>query len=289
MTEQFSIGILGGSGLYQMAALKDVREIEIDTPFGKPSDHLITGTLSGQRVVFIPRHGRGHVLNPSEVPYRANIYALKMMGVQYVVSVSAVGSLQEKFAPGHVVIPDQLIDFTKGKRETTFFEKGVVAHVGVADPTSPEMRDPLAQAVIEAGGTVHRGGKLITIEGPRFSTRGESNLYRQWGLDIIGMTACPEAFLAREAEMAYAIMAHVTDYDVWREGEEAVSAASVFETFHHNLEIAQQALVSLMPKLAAIQSAEAHHALKGARATAPNRIPDDWQRYLSPLLTHLLD
>ncbi|MBI5929344.1 MAG: S-methyl-5'-thioadenosine phosphorylase [Chloroflexi bacterium] len=289
MAEQFNIGIIGGSGLYQMEALKDIQEISVDTPFGRPSDHLITGTLSGQRVVFIPRHGRGHVLNPSEVPYRANIYALKLMGVKYVVSVSAVGSLQEAFAPGHVAIPDQLVDFTKGQRDATFFEKGVVAHVGVADPISPELRGLLAEAVVEAGGTVHRDGKLITIEGPRFSTRGESNLYRQWGLDIIGMTACPEAFLAREAEMAYAIMAHVTDYDVWREGEEAVSAASVFETFHHNLKLAQEALVKLMPKIARLQSAEAHHALRGARATAPNRIPDDWHDHLAPLLKNLLN
>lgn len=289
MVEQLNIGIIGGSGLYQMQALEDRQEIPLDTPFGKPSDHLIMGTLNGQRVVFIPRHGRGHVLNPTEVPYRANIYALKMMGVKYVVSVSAVGSLQQSFAPGHVVIPDQLVDFTKGKREVTFFEKGVVAHVGVADPISHELNEPLAQAVSEAGGTVHRGGKLITVEGPRFSTRGESHLFRQWGLDIIGMTACPEAFLAREAEMAYAIMAHVTDYDVWREGEEAVTAQSVFETFHHNLQIAQQALVNLMPKIAALQSAEAHHALRGARATAVNQISSAWREQLSPLLKNLID
>lgn len=263
MTDQIRIGIIGGSGLYNMNALTDVYEKEIDTPFGAPSGPITIGTITGEKVAFIARHGQGHTLNPSEVPYRANIYALKSLGVEYIVAVSASGSLREEFAPGHFVIPDQLIDFTKGKRETTFFENGLVAHVGVADPFCDQIRTLIGEALTEAGATVHMGGKFITIEGPRFSTKGESQLYRQWGLDIIGMTTSPEAFLAREAEICYAVMSAVTDYDVWH--EEEVTAEAVMKTFAQNVRLAQQAVINVVPKIAQLtEPAAAHNALKGA-------------------------
>lgn len=271
MAEQIQIGILGGSGLYGMSALTDVEEVMMDTPFGKPSGAITTGKINGVRVAFLARHGKGHVLNPTEVPYRANIYAMKMLGVRYIVAVSACGSLREDFAPGHVVIPDQLLDFTKGGRAVTFYENGLVAHVGVADPFCETLRGILAQGVKKAGGTVHVGGNFITVEGPRFSTKGESKLFRTWGMDIIGMTTSPEAFLAREAEISYAVMAHVTDYDVWH--EEVVTAAKVIETFSHNLAVAQQAIVNVVPKIAALRDdTPAHNAFEGALTTHPDAV-----------------
>lgn len=273
MAEQVRIGIIGGSGLYAMESLSNVSEINVDTPFGNPSGLITVGTIAGIRVAFLARHGKGHVLNPSEVPYRANIWALKSIGVEYIVAVSAAGSLQERFEPGHVVIPDQLIDFTKGKRDATFYENGLVAHVGVADPFCLEIRALLAEAVYEAGGTVHYGGNFITVEGPRFSTRGESNLFRQWGMDIIGMTTSPEAFLAREAEICYAVMAHVTDYDVWHEDEEAVTAEAVMKQFQSNLKVAQNSIMNAIPKLGAMTGETgAHRAFEGSLTTRPSYI-----------------
>ena len=244
------IGIIGGSGLYQMEGLEDTEERHIDTPFGAPSDALLIGTLAGVRVAFVARHGRGHRLMPTEVNYRANIYALKSLGVEQVISVSACGSLREHLHPGEVVVPDQLFDFTK-KREYTFFGQGLVTHISVADPFCPRLSALLADAVAEAGGTVHRGGRYITIEGPRFSTKGESHTFRSWGMDIIGMTTSPEAFLAREAEMCYAVMAHVTDYDVWHETEEPVTAEIVIRTLQKNNALAQEAIRLVLPRLAA--------------------------------------
>lgn len=289
MTDSIRIGVIGGSGLYRMKALQDVEEHDIDTPFGKPSDKVVTGTIAGQKVAFIPRHGRGHVLNPTEVPYRNNIYALKALGVKYLIGVSACGSLREEYAPGHVVIPDQLIDFTKGKREVTFFENGLVSHIGVADPFCVQLRPLLADAVAEAGGTVHRQGKFITIEGPRFSTRGESHLFRSWGMDIIGMTTSPEAFLAREAEICYAVMAHVTDYDVWHETEEEVTVEMVIKAFQQNLELAQNALEIVIPKVAALQeAASAHSALKSSLTTSKTHVSDKQREKLKPFLKNLL-
>jgi 5'-methylthioadenosine phosphorylase len=242
------IGVIGGSGLYQMEGLEDVHEIRITTPFGDPSDTLIAGRIEGVPVVFLPRHGRGHVYTPTEVPYRANIHALKQLGVDKVISISACGSLREHLHPGDIVVPDQLFDFTKN-RTNSFFGEGLVAHVSVADPFCPALSMLLFDAVTAAGGTVHRGGTFITIEGPRFSTRGESLVYRQWGMDIIGMTASPEAFLAREAGMCYATMAHITDYDVWHESEEPVTVEMVIQVLHHNVGLAQQALRLLVPRL----------------------------------------
>jgi 5'-methylthioadenosine phosphorylase len=264
--EYVQIGVIGGSGLYQMAALRDVEQYNIATPFGSPSAPIIVGTLHGKRVAFIPRHGIGHVHTPSTVPYRANIYALKVLGVSRVIAVNACGSLREDYAPGHIVIPDQLFDHTKADRGRSFFDEGLVAHVGVADPFCTTMNNLAAQAVRAAGGTVHEGGTYITIEGPRFSTRGESNIYRQWGCSIIGMTTCPEAFLAREAEMCYTTMSHVTDYDVWH--NEPVNVEMVVKTLHANLEIAQAAVANLVRYIEEDEPCACHTALDNAIMTA---------------------
>ena len=278
------IGIIGGSGLYQMEGLTDVEERRVSTPFGDPSDALLIGTLEGVRVAFLARHGRGHRIMPTEVNYRANIYALKSLGVEQVVAVSACGSLREHLHPGEVVIPDQLLDFTK-KREYTFFGNGLVAHIGVADPFCPRLSAILADAVEEAGGTVHRGGRFITIEGPRFSTKGESFTYRAWGMDIIGMTTSPEAFLAREAEMCYAVMAHITDYDVWHETEEPVNVEMLLATLRANARLAQEAIRILVPRLAAAErDCECKDTLATALITQRDLIPKDLLERLRPIV-----
>lgn len=243
------LGVIGGSGLYAMSGLSNAQTLELDTPFGKPSAPLILGNLAGQQVVFLARHGIGHHIPPSEVNYRANLYALKSMGVERVISISACGSLREDYAPGSIVIPDQIFDFTH-KRERSFFGDGLVVHVGSADPFCAELSDMAAIAASAAGVQVHKGGTFITIEGPRFSTKAESALFRSWGMAIIGMTACPEAFLAREAEMSYAIMAHVTDYDVWHVSEKPVSVDMVIRTLLQNTSAAQKAIELLVSALA---------------------------------------
>lgn len=283
------LAVIGGSGLYQMEALTEIEEFVITTPFGDPSDVILVGKLHGRRVAFLPRHGRGHVLSPSEIPYRANIFALKTLGVRYIVAVSACGSLRQDYAPGHIVVPDQLFDHTKG-RTGTFFGRGLVAHISLAHPLSPEMSQIIAQSCRVAGGTVHEGGTFITIEGPRFSTKGESNLYRQWGMSIIGMTTCPEAFLAAEAEIAYSVMAHVTDYDVWHESEEPVTVEMVIKTLQHNTRIAQNAighLVQTMDEWAG--DFPAHHTLQDALISDRARVPAQIKRDLAPLVGKYLD
>lgn len=277
--------VIGGSGLYNMPSLTDVEEKEFDTPFGKPSDAIITGKLHGKQIAFLPRHGRGHMLNPSEVPYRANIYALKSLGVKYIIAVSACGSLREDLAPGHIVIPDQIYDNTKGKRDSTFFNTGLVAHISLAEPLSPELSKVLASKVKQASGTVHEGGTFITIEGPRFSTKAESNLYRQWGMSIIGMTSSPEAFLAAEAEIAYACMAHVTDYDVWHESEEAVTVEMVIRVLQNNTTLAQKAISLLVESMDDWRSNfAAHHGLKDSILTNPQAISDKAKARLGLLI-----
>ncbi|MBP7999955.1 MAG: S-methyl-5'-thioadenosine phosphorylase [Chloroflexi bacterium] len=282
---QIELAIIGGSGLYNIPELQAVKEVRVRTPFGDPSDAIITGTLLGRKVAFLPRHGRGHGHSPSELPYRANIYALKTLGVKYVVAVSACGSLREDYAPGHVVMPDQLFDFTKGIRGRTFFGNGLVAHVGVAHPFSPEMNQAVSQAVRQAGGTVHEGGTFITVEGPRFSTIAESTLFRQWGMSIIGMTTSPEAFLALEAEMAYACMAHVTDYDVWHETEGPVSVEMVIRTLQRNTALAQRAIRYLVEKMDEwAGDFPAHQALKDAIITDRSKISPTILRDLQPLV-----
>ncbi|MCB8920515.1 MAG: S-methyl-5'-thioadenosine phosphorylase [Ardenticatenaceae bacterium] len=278
------LAVIGGSGLYKMDGLSDIAEITVDTPFGSPSDVITVGTLHGRRIAFLPRHGRGHTFNPSEVPYRANIFALKSLDVRYIISVSACGSLREDFAPGHVVVPDQLFDHTK-KRETSFFSGGLVAHVSVANPFSPELSQVIANATRAVGGTVHEGGTFITIEGPRFSTKGESHTYRQWGMSIIGMTTSPEAFLAAEAEIAYGVMAHVTDYDVWHENEEAVTVDAVIRVLQQNTVLAQNAISKITATMGEwAGNFAAHSAMKDAIITDRQKIPDDVKLELSPLV-----
>ncbi|MCC7206868.1 MAG: S-methyl-5'-thioadenosine phosphorylase [Anaerolineae bacterium] len=283
--ESVRFAIIGGSGLYTMPELSDVREVPINTPFGPPSDTVRIGTLGDERVAFLPRHGRGHVLTPGEVPYRANIFALKSLGATHVIGVSACGSLKEELAPGHVVIPDQLFDFTKDERGRTFFGHGLVAHIGVADPFCPELSAMLAESVAETGATVHRGGAFVTIEGPRFSTRAESQVWRGLGFSIVGMTTSPEAYLAREAEMAYAIMAHVTDYDVWHQTEAAVTTEMVLSVFQKNITLAQQAVVRTIHKLTAnAPVCSCHSALAGAMATSPDKISAEMRQRLEPII-----
>jgi 5'-methylthioadenosine phosphorylase len=282
------IGVIGGSGLYQMEGLTDVEERYIATPFGDPSDAIVIGTLEGVRVAFVARHGRGHRIMPTEVNYQANVFALKSLGVEQVISISACGSLREHLHPGDVIVPDQLFDFTK-KRTYTFFGEGLVVHAGVAEPFCSRLSTLLAETVEKAGGTVHRGGRFITIEGPRFSTKGESFTYRAWGMDIIGMTTSPEAFLAREAEMCYAVMAHVTDYDVWHETEDPVSVESVVRILQQNTALAQQILRLLIPRMAASERiCECGDALASALITQRDLIPEELKEKLSLILDKYL-
>jgi 5'-methylthioadenosine phosphorylase len=278
-----SIAIIGGSGLYDMPGLTKTKEHVIATPFGKTSAPIISGELEGIRVAFLARHGIGHRLTPTEVPYRANIYALKSLGVERVISISACGSLREDYAPGHIVIPDNLFDFTKD-RARSFFEDGLVAHVGVADPFCGELSTQLEAAVRETGATTHRGGTFITIEGPRFSTKAESNLFRAWGMSIIGMTASPEAFLAREAEMCYAVMAHVTDYDVWHQSESPVTVEMVIQTLIKNTRIAQEAIRNFTRATQPARACDCGQALSSALITNPKAIPAKTKKKLKLLV-----
>jgi len=277
------LAVIGGSGVYDMEQLTDVEERRIPTPFGDPSDHIVVGSLSGKRVAFLPRHGRGHRLTPSEVPYRANIWALKSLGVERIISISACGSMKEQYAPRHIVIPDQIYDNTK-KRDYSFFGDGLVAHIGIAEPFCPHLREILAQSVRKAGGAVHMGGAFLTIEGPRFSTRGESRIYRSWGVDIIGMTAVPEAQLAREAEICYATMAHVTDYDVWHEEEEAVNVEMLIANLRANAALSKQAILELAPLLPDERPCDCGQTLSMAMITQRDLIPKAKIEQLGPLV-----
>jgi 5'-methylthioadenosine phosphorylase len=272
MSNKVNLAVIGGSGLYNMPGLEDAQEYEVDTPFGKPSSPIVVGTLEGQQIAFLARHGIGHFITPSEVNYRANIYALKALGAERVVSISACGSLREDYAPGHIVIPDQLYDNTKG-RERTFFGEGLVVHISVADPFCPDLSAQLEIATRKTNATVHSGGSFITIEGPRFSTKAESNTFRTWGMSIIGMTASPEAFLAREAELCYAVMAHVTDYDVWHVSESPVTVEMVIQTLNKNTLVAQEAIRNLARDLTESRPCDCDQALASALITRKDIIP----------------
>jgi 5'-methylthioadenosine phosphorylase len=267
-----TLGIIGGSGLYNMAGLTATEEHDLDTPFGKPSDPIVVGTLGERRVAFVARHGRGHRYSPTEVNYRANIFALKQLGVERVLAISACGSLREDYAPGHIVVPDQLYDHTKG-RERTFFGQGLVAHIGVAEPFCPTFSQQVYEAVAATGATVHRGGAFITIEGPRFSTKAESNTFRAWGMSLVGMTASPEAYLAREAELCYACMAHVTDYDVWHTSAAPVTVEMVIRILYQNTATAQQAIANVARLPADRGHCPCPSALSSALITDPARVP----------------
>jgi len=263
MSEQV-IGVIGGSGLYEMEGMTDVREVRIATPFGAPSDAFITGVLNEMPMVFLPRHGKGHLLLPSEVNYRANIYGMKKLGVTRVISVSAVGSMREEIAPGHIVIPDQFIDRTKGVRRDTFFGNGVVAHVGFADPVCPSLSGILHGAACSAGATVHKGGTYICMEGPAFSTRAESFMYRSFGAAVIGMTNLTEAKLAREAEICYGVIALSTDYDCWHEIHEDVSVESIIQIIKSNVAMAKNIIRHAVAGLRGERSCGCGEALRHA-------------------------
>ncbi len=273
------IGVIGGSGLYAMDELTDIEEVQVSTPFGDPSDAITIGTLVGERVAFLPRHARGHRILPSDIPVRANIYALKSLGVEWVIAASAVGSLREEIAPQHMVIPDQLIDRTKN-RISTFFTTGLVGHVGFADPFCPTLSTLLVAAAKQAGATVHRGGAYVCMEGPAFSTRAESHMYRSWGASVIGMTGLPEAKLAREAELHYAMIAQSTDYDCWRESEEAVTAEMVMGNVARNIHTVRRSLLALIPTIPARASCPCPQALSTAIQTAPDAISAEAAKHL---------
>ena len=281
--EKASIAIIGGSGLYHMSGLQNAAEHNIDTPFGKPSAPIVVGTLEGMRVAFLARHGIGHHITPTEVPYRANIYALKLLGAERIISISACGSLREDYAPGDIVIPDNIYDNTKD-RARSFFGDGLVAHIGVADPFCTDLSNDLEAAVRATNAKTHRGGSFITIEGPRFSTKAESNAFRAWGMSIIGMTASPEAFLAREAEICYATMAHVTDYDVWHESEEPVTVEMVIQTLNKNTQKAQEAIQNLVRGLKTQRNCKCGEALATALITDPKVIPAETRQKLDLLV-----
>ena len=289
MVAPVRFGVIGGSGVYQIEALADVEEVKLTTPFGDPSDSYIVGTLHGQRVAFLPRHGRGHRISPTRLNQRANIFGFKLLGVEYLIGVSACGSLQEQYAPGHIVIPDQLFDRTV-HRALSFFDDpsvgtdGLVVHASVAEPFCTLLSELCYQAVLETGNRVHRGGNFVTIEGPRFSTKAESRVFRSWGMDIIGMTTTPEAQLAREAEMSYAVMAHVTDYDVWHESEEAVTVEMVVRTLLHNAEVAKQAVVNAIRLLSDAPPSPYADALRDAIITNRKLVRPDVVEKLRPLV-----
>jgi 5'-methylthioadenosine phosphorylase len=280
------IGIIGGSGLYQMPELTDVEEMAVQTPFGDPSDKFILGTLEGERVAFLPRHGVGHRYTPTEVPFRANIYAMKLLGVERILSASAVGSLQEKYAPLDMVIPDQFFDRTRARaRESTFFGEGIVAHVGFAHPVCRHLGDVMETACKSTSVKAHRGGTYICMEGPAFSTVAESNVYRSWGMDVIGMTNLQEAKLAREAEICYATLALVTDYDCWHPSHDAVTVETVIEYLNQNVRNAQTIIREAVKRLASEpRDCKCGSALKNAIFTAPDLWPEATSRKLAAII-----
>jgi 5'-methylthioadenosine phosphorylase len=282
--EKAQIGIIGGSGLYQMEGLTDVREVSVETPFGKPSDDFITGTLENTRVAFLARHGRGHRILPTELPFRANIYAMKLLGVERIISASAVGSLQERYAPTNIVLPDQFFDRTRG-RVSTFFGEGAVAHITFAHPVCDVLLNVIADAGESVGVKMHRGGTYLCMEGPAFSTLAESRLYRSWGMDVIGMTNLQEAKLAREAEICYSTMALVTDYDCWHPDHDAVTVEMIIEYLNKNSANAQMIIRDAVRRLAATPRAcKCGAALRHAILTRPDAIPAETKKKLAAII-----
>lgn len=277
------VGIVGGSGIYEMNGLRDGRWVKVDTPFGSPSDEILLGTIRGVDVAFLPRHGRGHRLNPSEIPAKANIFALKSLGVNRIISISAVGSLQEEIHPLDIVVPDQILDRTQG-RETTFFQGGMVGHVSFADPFCIVLSDHIIKMARSVGVRVHEKGTYLVIEGPAFSTRAESHLYRSWGATIIGMTALPEAKLAREAQICYATLGCVTDYDVWHSTEDDVSVELVIENLRKNVVASQDIVQQVIPQIPSEQDCPCRISSQNAVVTDPTMIPTEIAERLSILL-----
>ncbi|MBF0594779.1 MAG: S-methyl-5'-thioadenosine phosphorylase, partial [Candidatus Omnitrophica bacterium] len=275
-----TVGVIGGSGLYQIDGIQDVREVVLDTPFGQPSDAFFTGKLEGTPVVFLPRHGRGHRISPTEINYRANIWGMKKLGVSAIVSISAVGSLKLPIKPTDFVLPDQFIDRTAPRRHMTFFSGGIVAHVGFAEPISDQVARIVHDACDEVGVTVHRNGTYVNMEGPQFSTKAESNLYRSWGCDIIGMTNLPEAKLAREAEIDYCTLAAVTDYDCWHHSHGSVTVDMIIEYLNKNVGNAKKILKIAIPRIGAMKEFVAANALQNAIMTDPKLIPEQKKKDL---------
>src|SRR3954471_10377492 len=283
MSEAISIGIIGGSGLYDMAELTDREERTVETPFGEPSAPYVIGTLRGKRVAFLARHGHGHRLMPTELNYRANIFGMKLLGVEHILSASAVGSLQERYVPQHLVIPDQFFDRTKG-RVSTFFGNGLVAHVAFAHPVCGLLGGVAYDACTASGATVHKGGTAVCMEGPQFSTLAESRLYRAWGMDIIGMTNLQEAKLAREAEICYATIALVTDYDCWHPDHDSVTVDLIVANLMQNAKTAQQIIAGAVERLPYDRTCECASALKYAIITRPEHVPDSVKQRLAPII-----
>jgi 5'-methylthioadenosine phosphorylase len=269
---QARIGVIGGTGLYDIEGITEVKEFYPNTPFGKPSDAIVVGKLGGVSIAFLPRHGKGHRISPTEVPSRANIYSLKELGVEFIISSNSCGSFKEELKPGHLLIPDQIIDRTRG-RASTFFSGGIVAHIQFADPFCPVLSDIVYQAAKEAGATVHKGGTFIAMEGPAFSTRAESRLYKAWGADVLGMTVLPEAKLAQEAEICYASIACVTDYDSWHETHEAVSVDVILTTMRNNIDFAKKTIKLAAGRVPLKRECGCANALAGAIVTDPAAIP----------------
>jgi len=282
-----ALGVIGGSGLYEMEGLREVQKVQVRTPFGAPSDAIMVGILDETKVAFLSRHGRGHHLHPGEINYRANIYALKSLGVTQVISISAVGSMKESIRPGDVVFPDQFIDLTK-QRDSTFFEGGMVAHVAFGEPVCGTLSRTLVSTGQRLDATFHPGGTYLCMEGPQFSTKSESRLYRAWGVDVIGMTNMPEVKLAREAELCYATMALVTDYDCWHETEDAVTVEAILATLHQNVALAKRLLKTSAPSLAALPPCVCQQALTNAIVTAPTSIPATVRKRLGLLTRRVM-
>jgi 5'-methylthioadenosine phosphorylase len=283
-----TLGILGGSGLYEIDGLRHVEQVRVETPFGAPSDEIVRGELDGVTLLFLPRHGRGHRIAPHRINYRANVFALKALGAEQLVSVSAVGSLKEAIVPGHMVLVDQFIDRTRARVSTFFEDEAIVAHVGFGDPVDAALSAALHAALVDVGATVHRGGTYVCMEGPQFSSRAESELYRSWGASVIGMTNLPEAKLAREAELPYATLAMATDYDCWHEAEAHVTVENVIAVLSRNVGVARQALRALLTRLPDPALSPASRALSGAIITAPEYVSAETRRKLAPLIGRYL-
>jgi len=284
---QAKIGVIGGTGLYDIKGMTDIEEVDIDTPFGKPSDTIVIGRLEGVGIAFLPRHGKGHRISPTEIPSRANIYALKSLGVEHIIAICSAGSFKKELEPGHLLIPDQLIDRTRS-RVSSFFSDGIVAHVPFADPFCPALSQVLFESAQEVGASVHQGGTCVVMEGPAFSTRAESRLYRSWGADIIGMTALPEAKLAREAEICYAIIGCITDYDSWWQHAEAITIDVILSTIRQNIDTAKRIIKLAVTKIPDGRNCACATALKMAIVTAPPVIPAEQKEKLSLLISKYL-
>ncbi len=280
---QAKIGVIGGSGLYDIEGMADIEEVDITTPFGKPSDTIVVGKLEGVGVAFLPRHGKGHRILPTEVPARANIYALKSLGVEHIIAVNSAGSFKKEIKPGDLLIPDQLIDRTRN-RVSTFFGECIVVHIPFAEPFCPVLSQIVYQSARETGATVHRGGTFVVMEGPAFSTRAESRLYRSWGADLIGMTALPEAKLAREAEICYAIIGCITDYDSWQERSEPITIEVILDILRKNIDTAKKIIKLSLGKMPEKRDCDCASALKAAIVTAPRLIPVEQKKKLNLLI-----